>query len=109
MNSFILFNNVKEEFNHLKSKNKLENIKANYIIKKIFGFLDKKKSLYILKYNRNLQNRMSINVNDYKEYSEKYTIVDIDILPLTWRYGTFINIKEGEEMYYHIYFNDNTT
>ena len=54
-----------------------------------------------------MQKRMNININNYKEYSEKYSSIEIEIKSTENKYGTFINIKENEEEYYHIYFNDN--
>ena len=35
----------------------------------------RKKSLYIIKYNKNIKNR--INIKDYKEYSEIYSSIEI--------------------------------
>ena len=44
-----------------------------------------------------------MSVNDYKEYGE----IEIEIIPKKGKYGEFININENDELYYHIYFNDN--
>ena len=49
---------------------------------------------------------MNININDYKEYSEKYSPIEIEIKLMENEYGKFINIKEEDKGYYHIYFND---
>ena len=49
---------------------------------------------------------MNINIIYYKEYSEKYSSIEIEIKPMKNKYGKFINIKEEEE-YYNIYYNDN--
>jgi hypothetical protein len=51
----------------------MKDIKCDYFILKIFDNLGKKKSLEIIKYNKNIQNRKNININDYKEYSEMYS------------------------------------
>ena len=67
----------------------------------------KKKSLEIIKYNKELKNRININVKDYKEYSEMYSSIEIEIKPAKNKYGTFININKEDEIYYHIYFNNN--
>ena len=85
----------------------LNNIKSDYFIQKFFDYLHKRKSLEIIKYNKNIQKRMNININDYREYSEKYSSIEIEIKPKKKRYGKFINIKEEDEQYYHIYYNDN--
>ena len=48
-----------------------------------------------------------MSVKDYKEYSETFTPIEIEIIPKKGKYGTFINIDENDKLYYHIYFNDN--
>ena len=67
----------------------------------------KKKSLDIVKYNKRLQNRINLSIKDYKEYSEKFTPIEIEIIPFNNKYNKFINIKENEKIFYHIFFNDN--
>ena len=49
---------------------------------------------------------MNININHYKEYSEQYSLIEIEIKPMENKYGRFITIKKEDEKYYHIYFND---
>ena len=65
--------------------------------------MTKMKKLQIVKYNKRIQNRLNLDVNDYKEYCE----IEIEIIPTKDIYGTFININENDKLYYHIYFNDN--
>ena len=48
-----------------------------------------------------------MSVKNYKEYSEAYSSIEIEIILAKGEYGKFINIKENNELYYHIYFNDN--
>ena len=67
----------------------------------------KKKSLDIIKYNKNIKNRININIQDYKEYSEKYSSIELEIKPVNNVYGKFIIYTKEEEKYYHIYFNNN--
>ena len=50
---------------------------------------------------------MNIDINDYKKYSEKYSSIKIEIKPMKDYYGKFINIKEGDKKYQHIYYYDN--
>ena len=50
----------------------LENSKSIYFIKKLFTFVDEKTKLDIIKYNKNMQNIMDINLTNYKFYSKKY-------------------------------------
>ena len=85
----------------------LENIKSRYILSKIYDIMPKKKKLEIVKYNKRIQNRLDLGVKDYKEYSETFTPIEIEILPKKGEYGKFVNINENDKLYYHIYFNDN--
>ena len=67
----------------------------------------KKKLLSVAKYNKILKKRINININDYKEYSEKYSSIEVEIKPVYNKSGKFINIEENDKKYYHIYFNNN--
>ena len=106
MESGNLISKVKVEKNKLKSATRYDNIKADYFLEKVFNNLKNGKTLNIVKYNKNIKRRINININDYKEYSEKYSSIEIEIKPVSNKYGEFIKIKE-EEIYYHIYFNNN--
>ena len=64
-------------------------------------------SLETIKYNKYIQKRINININLYKSCSEKYSSIELEIMPKKNNYGEFIKIKEEEKKYYHIYFNDN--
>ena len=100
------YNNLiskEKEKNQIKSIAKYENIKTNYFLEKVFNNLEEKKKLQIVKYNKNIKNRINININDYKEYSS----IEIEIKPVNNKYGQFINIKDEDKLYYHIYFNNN--
>ena len=54
----------------------LENSKSIYFIKKLFTFVDEKTKLDIIKYNKNMQNIMDINLINYKFYSGKYIMYE---------------------------------
>ena len=87
----------------IKLQNKLKKIGSKYILQKIFGIMKLNKSLKIIKINKSLQQRLDININNYKEYPE----IAIEIIPVQNIYGNFININNKEdEKYYHIYFNE---
>ena len=73
--------NEKIKIKQIKPKDKYENIKSDYFIQKVF--------------------------NNYKEYSEIYSLIEIEIKPANNKYGKFINISEENKKYYHIYFNNN--
>jgi len=81
-------------------------LKSDYFIRKFFEYISKRRALKTIKYNKNIQKRINININNYKDYSEKYSSIELEIIPIKDKYGKFINIKEDKE-YYHIYFNDN--
>ena len=107
MNSSNELNKEKTELNKIKSKDLLKNIKSKYILQKFFKYLLKKKLLDIIKYNKTIKNRINISINDYKEYSEIYSSIEIEIKPVNNKYGTFFNFFGRDEKYYHIYFDDN--
>ena len=87
--------------------NQLENIKSRYILKKLFNHIIIKKSLGISKYNNKLKKIINLNINDYKEYSEQYSSIEIEIKLAQDKNDIFINIKKEDEIYFHIYFNNN--
>ena len=60
----------------------------------------------MIKYNKSLMKRINININDYKEYSETNSSIEIEIKLVDNKYGKFINNNEKNENYYHIYFNN---
>ena len=106
------------EFSNLVYKEKADKISIkpipifnkiliDYFLRLIFKNLETKKSLNMVKYNKNIMERININIKDYKKYSEKYSSIEIEIKPLNDKYGQFINVKKRDEKYYHIYFNNN--
>ena len=96
-----------EQSKLINSDNILKNIKSNFILKKIFDYIHKRRALKTIRYNKSIQKRINININHYKEYLEKYSSIEIEIKPMKNKYGRFINIKDEDEEYYHIYYNDN--
>ena len=99
-----------EEQGQLKttqSNNILKNIKSNHILKIFFDYLNKRKSLQTIKYNKSIQKRIDININDYKAFSEQYSSIELEIIPTINKCGEYININREDEKYYHIYFNYN--
>ena len=60
--------NQKKEKLKTKSKVCFENLKSNFIFKKILEYMKKNKSFEIIKYNKKLQKRLNLSINDYKEY-----------------------------------------
>ena len=89
-----------------KINSKIDNVKSFYILKKIFYFLKKHKLLEINKYSNNMQQKLNLDITDYKKFCELYSSIEIDIIPAENKYGKFININKEDESYYHIYFNN---
>ena len=73
----------------------------------IFSNLKRKKQLDIIKYNKNMKKRININIKDYKEYSEIFSPIVFEIKPVTNDYGKFININLKDDIYFHIFLNNN--
>ena len=91
----------------IDSNNMLKNLRSDYFISKFFEFIPRKKLLKTIKYNKSIQKRIDININHYKVFSEQYSSIELEIIPIKGEYGPFINIAEEDKKYYHIYFNDN--
>ena len=92
---------------NIELKAKIENINSKFNLAHIFNNLQKHKFFNIIKYNKALQNRLDLNIKNYKECSELFTPIEIEIIPAEKKYGKFINIKyEKQKIYTHIYFND---
>ena len=97
----------KDKKNQIKSKNKFKNLKNDYFLRKVFNNLEKGRTLNMVKYNKYITKRININISDYREYSEKYSSIEIEIKPVINKCGKFINIKDEKKIYYHLYFNNN--
>ena len=69
-------------------KANLVKIKSKFILSKIFGHFKKEISLRIIKYNKNVQARLKITIDDFKEISQTKIIV----IPCENKFGKFINI-----------------
>jgi len=54
--------------------NILESIKSLHMINEIFSFLNIKKKLDIINYNKQLQEKLGIDIEEYKKISGKYKI-----------------------------------
>ena len=63
------------EFENIKSEKYIEkSIESSYILKNIFSYLSEKQKLKIIIYNKHLQKKLDINIEDYKKVSGKYKI-----------------------------------
>jgi len=54
----------------------LKKIKSPFIFKIILNYINEKKKLEIIKYNKSFQNKMNINLINYKFLSGKYIIYE---------------------------------
>ena len=98
--------NLLSALENLKQQGKIDNIKSKYILKNIFDNINKKQTLKIINYNKKIQNRLNISIKDYKEFSEIYSTIEIEIIPkrdLNYSYD-FIHISNKN---IHVYFNNN--
>ena len=74
-------------------------IKSIFILNKILSKFSRIRLLKLIKYNKNIQKKLNINI-------KKYRTIEIEIIPSD-SFGQFINIDKENDKYCHIYFNDN--
>ena len=100
-------NILREESNKIKIKAYLKLVKSKFILKQIFKNLKRNKILQITKYNKNMQKKIDLTFNDFKEYPKKYSNIEIEIIPIENKYGKYINIiNKSDEAYFNIFFNN---
>ena len=58
----------------------LENIKSIYFLKILFSLLDDGIKLKLLRYNKNLQTKLDINIMNYKRFANKYIINEDNVI-----------------------------
>ena len=98
---------ISEQIENLTEKNNYFNfIKSINILKKIFKYLHKRRKLKILKCNKMMKKKLDIEINDFKDYSEKFSTIEIEIIPAKDKYCNFIYYKNNNSRYFNIYFND---
>ena len=93
--------------NHINENDLLKNIKSKYILKQILNNLDMVRLLKLVKYNKKIQGKLDIDINNYQEFGE----IEIEMVPIPIykreEYGNkYINIPEKDRKYYHIYFDN---
>ena len=85
-----------------------EKIRSIYTLESIYkDHLKTKRLLSIIKSNKPKQKMFKIDISNYKEFSGKYSSIEIEIIPMDNKYGKFININVNDKQHYHIYFDDN--
>ena len=78
-------------------------IKNNYVLKKIFDNLIISKCLNIIWYNKKIQKRLNKNKDNFKN---EYSKIEIELIPNQYSLITFINTYNNIS-HFHIYINDN--
>jgi len=63
------------EFKQIKHNINFRDIKSSYNIEMIFSFLNEKRKLNMIIYNKEIQKMLLIDIEDYKKISGKYKIV----------------------------------
>ena len=53
----------------------MEYVKSSYILKIVFSYADEKQKLKLVKYNKSLQKKIDININNYIHFQGKYIVV----------------------------------
>ena len=60
------------------------NIKSKYIIRKIFNHLKQKKLYSMVKHNKNIKNKLDVNLEDFLQ-------IEIELIPKENMFGKFIS------------------
>ena len=95
-----------DEIKKNEHNNLLENLKNDFFLKILFGNLKTNSKLKIIKYNKAIQNRLNLSNNDYKDYTEIFSEIELEIKPAKNNNGKFIYYKMENEPFFHIYFDD---
>ena len=74
----------------------MDNIKSPNILKKILYNLSRSVFLYFINYNKKIQNKFHINIEDYKKFGNRTKIIENNGLGKEYRLNTNIVIFEGE-------------
>ena len=94
-NKEISVNKKIKEIKELENKKHLENIKSNDTFNKLFSYLNEKIKLKIIKYNKNAQSKINVNLINYKFFSKKYIVYESKIKGKEYYYDDTL-LFEGE-------------
>ena len=72
-----------------KSNSILQKIKSDYFLEKICDNILRNKSLGIVRYNKNLQNRLNLCIKDYEILA-----IEVEIIPCKKKYGILLILKK---------------
>ena len=79
-----------------KNKTKLNNIKSIYILKSIFNYISSNVFLDLLCYNKEMQNKLQISIEDYKKFGNRFKIGEINGMGKEYKLNKNILLFEGE-------------
>ena len=88
---------IKDEHTELKKKvNINDDIKSSYILKDIFSYLNTKQKLNLILYNKKLQKKLGVGIENYKKASGKYKEAEENGKGREYKLNTNELIFEGE-------------
>ena len=96
-NLFSVFINTKN-----KNTNIMANIKSIFFIRILFSHLNEKIKLKLIKYNKNLQNKIEIDLINYKFYSGRYIIYETNIKGKEYKGYYHLNHILFHSIFYHL-------
>jgi len=79
-----------------QKQNYLDSIKSTFILKELFSFLNEKIKLEMIIYNKDLQKKLEVDINNYKKISGKYKVGKKNGKGCEYKLNTEILIFEGE-------------
>ena len=79
-----------------KNKTKLNNIKSIYILKSIFNYISSNVFLYLLCYNKEMQKKLEISIEDYKKFGNKFKNGERNGMGKEYKLNKNILLFEGE-------------
>ena len=85
-----------EEFEDIIYKINIKDIKSSFIIKRIFLFLYEKQKLSMIIFNKEIQMKCQVDIEDYKKISGKYKIGGINGKGIEYILYTNYLVFEGE-------------
>ena len=80
----------------LEKQDKIRQIKSFFILNKIFSYVYLNKKLDIMIHNKFLQNKFGYTIEDYKNASKRYKIIDGNGIVKEYLIDSKILIYEGE-------------
>ena len=87
---------IKDEQTELKTVQYIGNIKSEYILENIISYINQREKLNLIIYNKELQKKIGVNIEDYKKPSRKYRIVEKNGKGKEYELNTDKLIFEGE-------------